>query len=101
MTPGPTALNHPSPFGLGARGSSAVFQGSRPERASGAAVLSISVLTLPVLMILVLTLGMVAPLIIEKIGCESYAALTVPSMSQKAEVSNAKYYFFRTKPAKD
>ena len=81
MTPGPTALNHPSPFGLGAGGSSATLQGSRPERASGAVFLWISVLTISVL-----TMDVVAPVIIEKIGCESYDALTVPSISQKAEV---------------
>lgn len=35
ITPGPMALNQPRPCGLGAGGSSAILQGSSPDRASG------------------------------------------------------------------
>src|SRR5688572_31902122 len=38
ITPGPTALNQPSPCGLGGGGSSATFQGSSPVFASGVTV---------------------------------------------------------------
>jgi hypothetical protein len=34
ITPGPMALNHPKPFGLGAGGNSPSRHGSSPERAS-------------------------------------------------------------------
>ena len=34
ITPGPIALNHPTPCGLGAGGSSPIRHGSSPERAS-------------------------------------------------------------------
>src|SRR6185369_14196095 len=37
ITPGPMALNQPRPRGRGAGGNSPSRQGSRPERASGAA----------------------------------------------------------------
>src|ERR1044072_7886567 len=43
ITPGPIALNHWRPRGLGAAGSSSVRQGSRPDRASGAVWLTVCV----------------------------------------------------------
>src|SRR6185369_6579123 len=44
ITPGPIALNHCRPFGLGATGSSPTRHGSRPERASGAVWVAVCVL---------------------------------------------------------
>src|ERR1051325_5222438 len=44
ITPGPMALNQPSPFGCGAGGNSPRRQGSSPDRASGATSVTVRVL---------------------------------------------------------
>ncbi len=45
MTPGPTALSHPSPWGLGGTGRSARDHGSSPDRASGETASDVGMVT--------------------------------------------------------